>query len=181
MIRMVVRIDLGLGRPVGGQSGASSSVIHQYPFHFSFAFSLPHSAMSATLEKELSAVPADIDEKPNATHVEHSTPRDLVYEGVDEEPEFTARTWIALASLFVLNLVQVIALTGPPAIVSKGHASQTRNSLTFPRAAVLYRSRPAEPRCSDLGPKCAVPRTGRRWARNRIRLGHLSSSQDLPC
>lgn len=74
--------------------------------------------MSAILEKEHSAGPGDVDEKQTVAHAEHTTPRDLVYEGVDEEPEFTARTWIALAALFILNLVQVIALTGPPAILS---------------------------------------------------------------
>lgn len=41
----------------------------------------------------------------------------LVYDG-DEEPEIHMRTWIALASMFVLNLVQVFALQGPPAVVS---------------------------------------------------------------
>ena len=43
---------------------------------------------------------------------------DLVYLDDDEEPEFHARTFIALAALFLLNLVQVFALTGPPAIAS---------------------------------------------------------------
>lgn len=41
----------------------------------------------------------------------------LVYDG-DEEPEIRMRTWIALASMFILNLVQVFALQGPPAVVS---------------------------------------------------------------
>lgn len=36
----------------------------------------------------------------------------------DEEPEFHARTWIALIALFFLNYVQVFALTGPADVVS---------------------------------------------------------------
>jgi hypothetical protein len=43
----------------------------------------------------------------------------LVYNAVDEEPEIHMRTWIALAAMFLLNLVQVFALQGPPAVVSK--------------------------------------------------------------
>jgi hypothetical protein len=41
----------------------------------------------------------------------------LVYED-DEEPELHARTYFALAAMFFLNLVQVFALQGPPAVVS---------------------------------------------------------------
>lgn len=41
----------------------------------------------------------------------------LVYDG-DDEPEIHIKTWIALASMFVLNFVQVFALQGPPAVVS---------------------------------------------------------------
>lgn len=43
----------------------------------------------------------------------------LVYNAVDEEPEIHMRTWIALGAMFLLNLVQVFALQGPPAVVSK--------------------------------------------------------------
>ena len=53
-----------------------------------------------------------------AQHVEDSkSDRNLVYADVDEEPELHLRTWIALASMFFLNLVQVFALQGPPAVV----------------------------------------------------------------
>lgn len=49
----------------------------------------------------------------------------LVYNAVDEEPEIHMRTWIALAAMFLLNLVQVFALQGPPAVVSKLKAEET--------------------------------------------------------
>ena len=42
----------------------------------------------------------------------------LVYDVVDEEQEIHMRTWIALLAMFLLNLVQVFALQGPPAVVS---------------------------------------------------------------
>lgn len=38
-------------------------------------------------------------------------------EVIDEEPELHARTWIAIAALFLLNFVQCFALTGTPSIV----------------------------------------------------------------
>lgn len=54
-----------------------------------------------------------------AQHMEKSVPvQNPVYDEVDEEPEIHMRTWIALASMFLLNLVQVFALQGPPAVVS---------------------------------------------------------------
>jgi hypothetical protein len=49
-------------------------------------------------------------------HVPPST-SDLVYDHDDEEPELHARTYFALAAMFFLNLVQVLALQGPPAVV----------------------------------------------------------------
>lgn len=39
------------------------------------------------------------------------------YEEVDEEPELHMRTWIAIAAVCVMNLVQTIAVQGPPAVV----------------------------------------------------------------
>jgi len=54
-----------------------------------------------------------------ARHVEHGVDSkgNLAYENAEEEPDLTARTWIALASMWLLNLVQVLALQGPPAVV----------------------------------------------------------------
>lgn len=49
----------------------------------------------------------------------------LTYTDIDKEPEFHARTWIALGSMFLLNLVQVFALQGPPAVVSISLPPQT--------------------------------------------------------
>jgi hypothetical protein len=49
----------------------------------------------------------------------------LHYDEVDVEPELHMRTYIALAAMFMLNMVQVVALQGPPAVVSR----QTRGNV----------------------------------------------------
>ena len=56
---------------------------------------------------------------PEGAHLEETVTREenLVYDA-DEEPELHARTYLALAAMFLLNLVQVFALQGPPAVVS---------------------------------------------------------------
>ncbi len=55
--------------------------------------------------------------------VQDATLGNLVYSDEEEEPVLHARTWFAVLSLFLLNYVQVLALTGPPEIVSPGFAS----------------------------------------------------------
>ena len=42
----------------------------------------------------------------------------LVYDNEEVEPEIHARTWVALAAMFLLNYVQVFALQGPPAVLN---------------------------------------------------------------
>ena len=58
-------------------------------------------------------------------HVEHVVTSsdnvgsgNLVYDDNEEEPELHLRTYIALAAMLLLNLVQVLALMGPPSVVS---------------------------------------------------------------
>jgi hypothetical protein len=62
---------------------------------------------------------------PGEKHVEQivTSETNLVYDDVDEEPELHARTYIALAAMFSLNLVQVVALQGPPAVVGGNGAA----------------------------------------------------------
>jgi hypothetical protein len=43
----------------------------------------------------------------------------LIYLHEGEEPELHAWTYFAVAAMFLLNMVQVLALQGPPAVVSK--------------------------------------------------------------
>lgn len=56
------------------------------------------------------------DEK--ASIRETATMDNLVYDKADVEPTFHARTYLALGSMFFLNMVQVFALQGPPLVVS---------------------------------------------------------------
>jgi len=50
-------------------------------------------------------------------HVEMSA-QNPIFDEEEVEPEFHARTWIALAAFLLLNYTQVAALQGPSAIVS---------------------------------------------------------------
>ena len=63
----------------------------------------------------------DSSEKQHSSVEQHEHAVDshgnLVYENAEEEPELHARTYLALAAMFFLNLVQVLALQGPPAVV----------------------------------------------------------------
>ena len=43
--------------------------------------------------------------------------RNLVYDDAEQEPELHLRTYVAVAAMFLLNFVQVFALTGPPVVV----------------------------------------------------------------
>lgn len=56
-------------------------------------------------------------------HLEHVLPStdNLVYDHNDEEPEPHARTYLAVAAMFLLNMVQVLALQAPPAVVCIDH------------------------------------------------------------
>ena len=62
--------------------------------------------MTPSIEK-----PGDL---PQVEHVEFDAAQNLFYED-DEEPELHAQTWFAVAAMFLLNLVQVFGLLGPPA------------------------------------------------------------------
>ena len=78
-------------------------------------------AINTGIEAPSSKCPSH-DEEKDIAETDHLELRatcndDLVYDNVYEEPELTARTWIALAAMFSLNLVQIVALQGPPAVV----------------------------------------------------------------
>jgi hypothetical protein len=79
--------------------------------------------MSREVKSEpLQAAHSPLEEKSieDAKHSEvvDSQSANLVYNQDDEEPEIHARTYFAIASMFLLNMVQVLALQGPPAVVS---------------------------------------------------------------
>lgn len=85
-----------------------------------------------------------------AVHIEETATHEanLVYDG-EEEPELHFRTWIALGSMFLLNLVQVFALQGPPAVVSAYLALDKTCRLTRP--AVIHWHKPQQLAGRDMG------------------------------
>lgn len=67
-------------------------------------------------------LPKSVDKERTEQQVDHidhvpEVATNLVYDDNDEEPELHFRTYFALAAMFLLNLVQVFALQGPPAVV----------------------------------------------------------------
>lgn len=66
----------------------------------------------------------------NAKHLETlqletiDKPEDYEYTDVDKAPELHMRTYIALASMLMLNMAQLLALQGPPAMVTKTLSSE---------------------------------------------------------
>lgn len=85
------------------------------------------------LEATLPSKPI-MDDQTESVKVENvgASQDDLTYSG-DVEPELHLQTWIAVAAMFMLNFVQVFALTGPPAVVSDNcrilvHLHQPDNS-----------------------------------------------------
>lgn len=72
--------------------------------------SVPDHASSVN-EKE------DFAAKEKHLEIARDAANNLIYENDEEEPEIHLRTWIALASMWLLNYVQVVALQGPPAVV----------------------------------------------------------------
>jgi hypothetical protein len=73
------------------------------------------------INSEIRQVPSPLAEKKSdkAQHLEHveSSSLNLEYNDDEEEPKIRARTYVALAAMLLLNLVQVVALQGPPAVV----------------------------------------------------------------
>lgn len=59
---------------------------------------------------------AQLGDKPRSE--DPTVQANLIYADDEEEPQFHARTYIAVFALFFLNFVQVFALTGPPEVVS---------------------------------------------------------------
>lgn len=93
-------------------------------------------------QENVHAVGAKAGSNVDEMHLEKIDPNDqnLVYDDVDEEPELHARTYIALLSMFALNLVQVFALQSPPAVVSDQRRRRHRSSLTSSQLSYIGKS-----------------------------------------
>lgn len=127
-----------------------------------------------------------VDEKVEVSvekHVEDvdTSDHNLVYDDVDEEPELHARTYIALVAMFLLNMVQVLALQGPPAVVSLQSTIDIPALLrefwtdhALSRTARMDWKRPQQPTDPNLDPQFAFPRT------SSARTGHFFRLRYLP-
>lgn len=117
-------------------SPAASSPISEQPVFLYRHFVCGHMAFNTAADGALGhdsrlngpgQVPSPDDEKslPDEKHVEQviTSVDNLVYDDVDGEPKLHARTYVALAAMFLLNLVQVVALQGPPAAVGDNGAA----------------------------------------------------------
>lgn len=95
------------------------------------ASNLDVDALSADLPRTDSAVQIQtLDDRKTAgkgEHVEHVRPTaiDFTYDGIDHKPKLRARTWIALASMVLFNLVCTTAVLTPTSVVSKRNLLST--------------------------------------------------------
>lgn len=83
---------------------------------FNFALSEKSPGLEAEIFQTSIRDQGSVDEKQREDVVKTEI-INMEYVHDDEEPELHARTYVALAAMFFLNLVQVVALQGPPAIV----------------------------------------------------------------
>lgn len=51
----------------------------------------------------------------------HLEETNLSYHDIEQEPKIHTRTYFAVAAMLLLNYVQIIALQGPPLVVSRSH------------------------------------------------------------
>lgn len=75
-----------------------------------------HNASSTAPSISKNSKQKDIELDGEASH-EEVVSGNLNYNDDEREPEIHARTYYALAAMFLLNMVQVLALLGPPAAV----------------------------------------------------------------
>lgn len=77
------------------------------------------SAESETVEPVQQAHSSPSEKSIGVAHAEFApaSTANLVYSQDDEEPEIHVRTYVAVAAMFLLNMIQVFALQGPPAVV----------------------------------------------------------------
>lgn len=102
----------------------------------------------------------------------------LVYNHDDEEPELHARTYFAVAAMFLLNMVQVFALQGPPTVVSIDH--ETNLALYLLDVAFDHRGGSSQHSCPDMGAQRPVTRPSRHRSSYFFRVRHISSPKSSP-
>ena len=76
------------------------------------------STTQATTEPDKGGQTAHHEDTVDDEKSQPASESNLVYSNAEEEPEIHLRTYIALAAMLMLNYVQIIALQGPPVVVS---------------------------------------------------------------
>ena len=107
---------------------------------------------------------------PNKTLTEGN----LVYDDAEEEPELHMRTYVALASMFLLNLVQVFALQGPPAVV---RSFDCYIYALLSLIALLHWNEPRQLSSRNVGSELAVTSTGCHLSTHLVCIRHIPSSE----
>jgi hypothetical protein len=108
------------------------------------------SAIDGTAEQK-SEIHASEEVLPATPSVETPTSNQvLVYDNSEEVPELHMRTWVAMASMMLLKFAELLALQGPPAVVSTSclyfsDLLTTRSSHTLDQALMLPKPRPGYP------------------------------------
>jgi len=74
-------------------------------------------------ESAIASVGGDEKEDSRAEELEQTFDSNVVYDLAELEPEVHLRTYLAVASMIVINFVQVLALQGPPTAVRVAHCS----------------------------------------------------------
>lgn len=117
-----------------------------------------------------------------STYVEQTAPevRDLTYENPDEEPELHLKTYFAVAALFLLNFVQVFALTGPPVVVRCQIVHFLLSRLTLALTAWSDRRGSLRARDAELDPQCILACPGGAVSDYLIRVGYFPGKEADP-
>ncbi|KAK3669191.1 hypothetical protein LTR78_010926 [Recurvomyces mirabilis] len=145
--------------------------------------------MDTEREKEKPAGSSSLE----VDHLERSRGQDdnLVYDDPEGEPELHFRTYAAVTAMFLLNLVQVFALQGPPVVLSyigkdlDATASDTwvPNALSLVQAVlapiISSASDAFQARKSILVATCLVSFVGAAIAPGAKSIGRLISAQTL--
>lgn len=124
-------------------------------------------------------------EEPKHLEMVTTQASNLVYDQDEEEPELHARTYFAVAAMFLLNMVQVLALQGPPTVVCKPPCGPNIHHMVYLLdIAFNHRRGSPQPSCTDLGTQCTFTCSGCRWSHHLLYLRLIpgpKNSLSRPC
>ena len=161
---------------------------HKHSFFFKRSINYGNSimlehAVESTMVKK-SSRPVEEEGVLETSHVEKpiDSANDLVCNDVGNEPELHARTYIALVAMFLLNMVQLFALQGPPAVVSNLHPIELETTkLIGPNTALVHRCGSQEFGNGDMGTQFALSCTGSDLTSHLLRVRRIPGAKDTAC